>query len=132
VEEGRVIVHGVPGGGRNRNAITWTIEEDRVAKTGIPRHIELPLIITLQDEGRFCARVTVKAHYGFWRGALARSIPVLGKNDQPLYFDPPVMLSLATMGVEKGLDGKPIVENGGEFDQVDLAELSSFKNNQKA
>jgi hypothetical protein len=41
------------------------------------------------------------------------------------------MLSLATMGVEKGPDGKPIVEDGGEFDEVDLVGLSSFRNNQK-
>jgi hypothetical protein len=127
VEEGKVIVHGVRGGGRNRNAITWSIEEDHVAKEGLPRTIELPLIVTRESRGRFSARVTVKAHYGFWRGAIARSVPVLGKNDSPLYFDPTSLDSLIEKGKNKGPDGQLIVEQAGMFDDLDLSDFSTFR-----
>jgi len=124
VQKGRVVVHGVRGGGKHRNSITWSIEQDAVAESGIPRNIELPLVITTRGESRFSAKVTVKAHYGFRRGPLAR---VLGKNDEPLFFDPMVLESMANMGVEKGPDGKFIVKHSGPFDSVDLRSLSSFK-----
>lgn len=127
VEDGKVIVHGVRGGGRNRNAITWSIEEDHVAKAGIPRIVELPLIVTRETQARFSARVTVKAHYGFWRGALARSVPVLGKNDSPLFFDPTSLESMAKTGTSRGPDGTFIVEQAGLFDDLDLSSLSTFR-----
>ncbi|KAF1957693.1 hypothetical protein CC80DRAFT_592202 [Byssothecium circinans] len=125
LETGRVVVHGVRGGGRNRNSITWVIEQDSIQKSGIPRDIKLPLIVTRQSGGRFLARVTVKVHYGFWRGALARSIPVVGKNDEPLYFDPATVEAMAQNG-EKGPDGTPVAELCGPFDGIDLKDWSSF------
>ncbi|KAF2105078.1 hypothetical protein NA57DRAFT_51857 [Rhizodiscina lignyota] len=126
VKEGKVLVQGVRGGGRRRNAIIWTIREDEVAKQGIPHIVDLPLIVTRPGEGRFSATIQVKAHYGFWRGPLARTIPVLGKNDAPVFFDPPTLTSLAALGVERGPDGELIAQHGGSFDAVDLQTMSSF------
>ncbi|KAJ4288969.1 hypothetical protein N0V90_011311 [Kalmusia sp. IMI 367209] len=125
LEKGRVVVHGVRGGGRNRNSITWVVEQDSVEKSGIPRDIRLPLIVTRQNGGRFLARITVKAHYGFWRGALARSIPVVGKNDEPLYFDPATLENMAKDG-EKGPDGTLVAESCESFDGIDLKSWGSF------
>ncbi|KAF2653631.1 hypothetical protein K491DRAFT_680400 [Lophiostoma macrostomum CBS 122681] len=130
LEKGRITAHGVRGGGRNRNSITWVIEQDSVAKSGIPREIRLPLIVTRPGGARFSARVTVKVHYGFWRGALARSVPVVGKNHEPLFFDLQTLREVAERG-EKGVDGTRIAEVVGEMegrlDGVDLGSLSSFQ-----
>lgn len=125
MEKGRVVVHGVRGGGRHRNSITWTVEQDSVEKSGIPRDIKLPLIVTRQNNNRFSARVTVKAHYGFWRGALARSVPVVGNNEQPLYFDPATLENLVENGA-KGPDGTAIVQSCGILDEVNLKKYSSL------
>ena len=113
------------GGGRYRNAITWTIEENRIAKSGVPRDVLLPLVVTHRSR-RFRARVTVKAHFGFWRGALARSVPVLGRNDEPLYFEPAVLKSMAERGLDKGPDGTLVAEEVGSLDGEDLQAWSSF------
>ncbi|KAK7177631.1 hypothetical protein DPSP01_002398 [Paraphaeosphaeria sporulosa] len=125
LEKGRVVVHGVRGGGRHRNSVTWVIEQDSVEKGGIPRDIKLPLIVTRQNNNRFSARVTVKAHYGFRRGPLARSVPVVGKNEEPLYFDPATLDDMIENG-SRGPDGTPIVESCGIFDEKDLKNCSSF------
>ncbi|KAJ4354320.1 uncharacterized protein N0V89_006055 [Didymosphaeria variabile] len=125
LEKGRVVVHGVRGGGRHRNSITWVVEQDSVEKSGIPRDIKLPLIVTRQNNNRFSARVTVKAHYGFWRGALARSVPVVGKNEEPLYFDPATLEDMIKDGT-RGPDGTPVVELCEKFDEADLKSCSSF------
>lgn len=125
MEQGRVVVHGVRGGGRNRNSITWMVEQNAVQRSGIPRDIRLPLIVTRAGSGRFSARVTVKAHYGFWRGPLARSIPVIGKNDEPLYFDPSKLESMVD-AKERGPYGTLIAESCGVLNEVDLESLSSF------
>lgn len=119
------MVHGVRGGGRNRNSITWVVEQDAVEKSGIPREIRLPLIVTRPGDRRFSACVTVKAHYGFWRGALARSVPVIGKNNEPIYFDPATLESVAKSR-QRGNDGTIIAELYGPFDKVDLMTWSSF------
>lgn len=87
---------------KQTHAISWRIDEDIVAKQGVPREIVLPLIVVFQGEGRFSARVTVGAHYGFWRGVLARKVPVLGHSDKPLFFDPSKLTALVTLG-QQGL-----------------------------
>lgn len=117
----------IRGGNRDRNVMMWSIEEDLVAKDGIPRTIELPLIVTTKSQGRFSAQVTVKAHYGFWRGALARGVPVLGKNDSPLFFDPVMLASMATTNTSRGPDGRLVVEQAGAFDDLDLSKYSTFQ-----
>ncbi|KAF2469214.1 uncharacterized protein BDR25DRAFT_51859 [Lindgomyces ingoldianus] len=127
LEKGRVVVHGVRGGGRNHNIISWVVEQDSVAKAGIPRAIRLPLIVTRPIGGRFSARVTITAHYGFWRGKLARSIPVVGKNNDQLYFDPATLAAMAETG-EKGVDGTAVAEQVGALDDVDLVSWSSLPN----
>ncbi|KAF2450171.1 hypothetical protein P171DRAFT_479280 [Karstenula rhodostoma CBS 690.94] len=125
LEKGRVVVHGVRGGGRHRNSVTWVVEQDSIEKAGIPRDIKLPFIVTRQNNNRFSARVTVKAHYGFRRGPLARSVPVVGKNEEPLYFDPATLEDMIENG-NRGPDGTPIVESCGMFDEKDLKSCSSF------
>jgi len=126
IATGRTIIHSVRGGGRHLNALTWTIEEDRIAKAGIPRDLLLPLIVTHQSQ-RFRARVTVKAHFGLWRGTLARSVPVLGRNDEPLFFDPGALEKMAREGVERGPDGKLIAEEVEALDGLDLRVWSSLE-----
>jgi hypothetical protein len=68
----------------------------------------------------------VKAHFGFWRGTLARSVPVLGRNDEPLFFDPETLVRMAGEGVERGPDGRLIAEDIGGLDGVDLRGRSSL------
>jgi hypothetical protein len=101
------------------------VEQDSVERAGIPRDIRLPLVVTRQNNNRFSARVIVKAHYGFWRGALARSVPVVGKNEEPLYFEPATLHDMIE-NRDRGPDGTPIVEWCGTFDETDLKSCSSF------
>lgn len=106
--------------------MTWTVEQDDVEKSGIPREIRLPFIVTRQNKGRFLARVTIKAHYGFWRGALARNVPVVGKNDHPLYFDPSTLEEMEK-SKKKGPDGKLVAEACGIFDDLELERWSTLR-----
>lgn len=114
------------GGGKHLNVITWSIEEDRIAKSGLPRIVSLPLIVAHHNT-RFQARVTVRAHFGFWRGALARRVPVLGRNDDPVCFNSRALIEMAKMREERGPDGRLIAEEFGSLHKIDLQEFSSFQ-----
>lgn len=125
IQKGRVSIHGLRGGGRHRNSVGWVIKEDKVSRGGVPEALRLPIIVARPSATRFSARVTIKAHYGFWRGRLARSIPVVGKNDDPLYFDPKTLEEMMEKGT-RGVDGTKIAEHVGELDALDLGKWSSL------
>jgi hypothetical protein len=101
--------------GRDLNQVTWVIRENSVSKAGIPTSIELPIILMPTANRRFSAKIAVHAEYGFWQGPWAEKVPVLGKNDDPLYFDP-VELELREAEAARGKDGELIVERVGELD----------------
>ena len=124
-QEGRLVVHGMTSGRPARNKITWSIEEDRIMKKGMPREMQMPLIVTMKEERRFSAKVVVSAHYAFKRGLYSKLVPVIGRDADPLYFDPSVLHELARDS-KTGLDGKPIAETMGSFDDLALPKYSSF------
>jgi hypothetical protein len=101
--------------GRDLNQVTWVIREHSVSKTGIPTSIKLPIIVMPTANRRFSAKIAVHAEYGFWQGPWAEMVPVLGKNDDPLYFDPDE-LELREVEAARGKDGELIVERVGELD----------------
>jgi hypothetical protein len=101
--------------GRDLNQVTWVIREDSVSKTGIPTSIKLPIIVMPTANRRFAAKIAVHAEYGFWQGPWAEKVPVLGKNDDPLYFDPDE-LELREVEAARGKDGELINERVGELD----------------
>ena len=70
-------------------------------------------------------RVTVHATYGFCRGKWAESIPVLGRADEPLLFDPVVLGEKMEKG-EKGIGGIKIVEFSEKLEEIDLRRHSSL------
>ncbi|KAF1991486.1 hypothetical protein K402DRAFT_388884 [Aulographum hederae CBS 113979] len=152
VEKTHLTIHGVPAGGRNSNAVNFSITADPATKDGIPPNIVFPIIVTRppppppplvspapstastlasyipfigpaapspeittttgQTPGRgnrFALHLTLHAHYGFWRGPIAHTVPVLGKNDEPVYFDPDVLEQMAERG-DRGVDGRLVVE----------------------
>lgn len=127
-QEGKLVVHGMTSlttGQRARNKIIWSIEEDRILKTGMPREMRLPLIVNMKEERRFSARVIVSAHYAFKRGFYSKLVPVIGKNVDPLYFDPGILRGLAREQ-KTGLDGRPIAGVLGSLDDISLELCSSF------
>jgi hypothetical protein len=111
-------------GGAQRNNLLVTVVENPVDGQGIPSFLVLPFILTHQSR-RFSMRVTVKATFGFWRGKLAESIPVLGRVDEPLFFDPTVLQGMMEKE-ERGIGGVKIVEGRGSLEEVDLQEHSSL------
>ena len=123
--ESKLYVHGVRGGWRTKNNVTWTINEDRLKKDGLPREMCMPIIVTCKQPRRFSAQVTVSAHYALIRGQLAKMIPVIGKMDEPLYFDP-ATLRAAIEEKRSGPDGTPIAMDLGNLNDVPLSEYSSF------
>lgn len=111
--------------GRKRNNLVISVAEDCIQGGGIPHYLAVPFIIAHHSR-RFSMRVTVHATFGFWRGTLARTIPILGRADEPLYFDPAVLNEL--METERlGIDGIRVVKWGGELKDVELHEYSSMK-----
>jgi hypothetical protein len=109
--------------GRNRNEITWVLTENGISRKGVPRSLELPIIVSPRSGRRFSAKVTVHAHYGIWRGPLAKTIPVLGKNDDPLFFDPLVLEEMAARR-SRGFDRSIIVERAGILEDHDLDQIA--------
>ena len=124
-QEGRLVVHGLTTGRPTRNKITWSIEEDRILKTGMPREMQLPLIVNMEEKRRFSAKVVVSAHYAFKRGLYSKLVPVIGRNTAPLFFDPSVLSDLAR-DQKTGPDGTIIAEGMGSLDDIPLAVYSSF------
>lgn len=110
------------------NRITWTIEENRLLAQGMPREVKLPLIINTKEGRRFSAKVVVAAHFLFMSQRLAKTFPVIGRHDVPLYFDPIVLRDLAETGAPTSSDGSPVSEWVGELSIIELGapEYSSF------
>lgn len=96
-------------------------------KTGMPREMRVPLIVNMKEERRFSAKVVVSAHYAFKRGIYSKLVPIIGKNIDPLYFDPSLLHDLAR-DEKTELDGKPIAETKASLDDVPLKMYSSFLN----
>ena len=119
-------MHGVTSGRRARNRITWTVEENDVLKSGMPRETTMALVVNMKEERRFSAVVIVTAHYAFNRGLIAKMIPVIGKSHDPLYFDPAVLRDIAQKQTQTGLDGRPIAENVGPIEGIALSKYTSF------
>ncbi|KAK8073071.1 hypothetical protein PG996_006419 [Apiospora saccharicola] len=118
--------------GHDDNSLVVSVAEDPVDAGGIPKHLVLPLIVTIppQKRGRgkgrrFSMRVEVNARFGFWRrGVLADIVPVLGRADEPLYFDPGTMRQWMEEG-QTGVGGIKVVEWRGELEEVNLEEYFS-------
>ena len=123
--ESQIIVHGLARGRPARNRISWAILEDEILKTGMPGKMQMPVIVTMKQMQRFSAKVTVKAHYSFIKGVITKMVPVIGKMDDPLYFDPSVLDEKAT-SEERGLDSRRIAERVGELKDVRLGDYSTF------
>ena len=106
------------------------MEEDSIKESGTPFEALFPLIVTHKGN-RFCAKVTVKADIGFWRGAFGLNVPVLGQNDEPLFFDPATLISKAEGRVAGDRDGVLIAEKVGRLNDLELEGLSSFPAEEK-
>ena len=124
--ESKLHVHGVRSGRGTKNTVTWTIEEDRLKKNGMPREMHLPIIVTSKQPRRFSARVTLSAKYALIRGQMAKLVPVVGKMDEPLFFDPPA-LRAAVEEKQSGPDGTLVAMDLGDLNDVSLSEYSSFR-----
>lgn len=119
--------------GHDDNSLIVSVAEDPVDAAGIPKHLVLPLIVTAppprrrSGKGRrFSMRVEVRARFGFWRhGMLADIVPVLGRADEPLYFDPGVLRQWMEEG-RTGVGGIQVVEWRGGLEGVDLGEYFSL------
>lgn len=110
--------------GSHRNTLLVDISEDSVKADGVPEFITIPLIITHHGR-RFSMRVALHAHYGFWRGKLAETRPVLGRSDDPLFFDPAVMKQMMVDGSKAG-GAELVTEWLGSMDELDLRAHSSL------
>ena len=99
--------------GPQRNSLLVTISENPVSANGIPAFVVIPLLVG-HHQRRVSMRVTVKATFGFWRGKLAESVPVLGRADDPVFFDPAVLEKSLELG-DKGVDGTKIIDFAGNI-----------------
>lgn len=123
--ERRIIVHGLARGRPARNKINWVVIEDSILETGMPRTMQMPVIVTMKQMQRFSAKVLVTAHHSFVRGLITKMVPVIGRLDDPLYFDPSV-LDQKVVSEETGLDSRRIAERVGELKDISLSDYSSF------
>jgi hypothetical protein len=123
-EEGSLVVHGLRQGRPVMHQIVWTVKENKVLKDGIPRTLKFPLIVRAQKQRRFSAAVVVNAHYGIRRGLLASRVPVLGRYDEPIYFDPANLERMAKEKERSVFDGNVVVIESGDITQCDLSAYS--------
>ncbi|KIL84888.1 hypothetical protein FAVG1_11758 [Fusarium avenaceum] len=110
--------------GPGRNILYVRVEENAVDKAGVPDYLVVPFIITHRPR-RFRMRVAIHARFGLWRGKLADVVPILGRADEPLYFDPLVMRRIMEQG-RRGIDGEKVVEWRGALNEIMLQEYSSL------
>ncbi|KAJ4269499.1 hypothetical protein NW762_001159 [Fusarium torreyae] len=106
------------------NVLRVRVEENAVDKAGVPGHLVVPFIITHRSH-RFRMSVAIHARFGFWRGKLADVVPILGRADEPLYFDPLVMHRVMEQG-RRSVNGERVVEWRGALDEIMLQEYSSL------
>lgn len=111
--------------GQRRNQLLVAVKENPVDAYGIPSFLVVPLVVT-HTSRRFSMRVNVRATYGFWRGKLAEMVPILGRTDEPLFFDPKV-LAQKMESKEKGVGGINVVEGVKSLDNIDLRLHTSLR-----
>ncbi|KAJ4143123.1 hypothetical protein BFJ63_vAg100 [Fusarium oxysporum f. sp. narcissi] len=114
------VAHKGPG----QNKLHVRVEESSVDKAGVPDYLLVPFIIRHRSR-RFRMRVGIHARFGFWRGKLAEVVPILGRADEPLFFDPRVMRQAMEKG-RRGVNGEKVIEWHGALDEVALQEYSSL------
>ncbi|KAF5614234.1 uncharacterized protein FSUBG_114 [Fusarium subglutinans] len=114
------VAHKGPG----QNKLHVRVEESSVDEAGVPKYLVVPFIIGHRSR-RFRIRVGIHARFGFWRGKLAEVVPILGRADEPLFFDPLVMSRAMEKG-RRGVNGEKVVEWRGALDKVALQEYSSL------
>ena len=72
---------------RDLSLIKWTLREDPLKKTGLPKEVEsLGIIVSCEPGRKFAARVQIEADI---RLAMMQVSPMAGKKDEPLFFTPP-------------------------------------------
>ncbi|KAH7111194.1 hypothetical protein EDB81DRAFT_830659 [Dactylonectria macrodidyma] len=125
-QEGRLLVHGSTVGSPVRHKAIWRVSENPVSKLGVPKEMRLSLIVRPQNRRRFLARLVLHASYGIWRGPLASMVPIVGKSDNPIYFDPATLERMATQKECSRFDGTVVAEDVGDLDQCDISKYSSF------
>lgn len=116
LEEGRTSVHGVIGP-RPSNCVDWSITENKVLRDGLPGEFELALVTKYNEGRRFSATVTVWVSFGW--NIFGGKMRVMGKNDDPLFFNPGVLNRLCSNTDQLALGPKMIV-NLGCLDEVEL------------
>lgn len=109
--------------GRQSNSLLVKVAENPVQMTGIPSYLTIPFILTHHSR-RFSMRVSLKAKFGFWRGKLAEMVPVLGRADEPLFFDPKILQQMMETE-ERGIGGIKVVEWYDKLEELDLSTYSS-------
>jgi len=113
--------------GRRSNILHVVVEENQIDREGVPDFLVIPFVIAHKAR-RFSMRVAVNARYGFVRGKLAEIWPILGRADEPLYFDPLVMRRVMEKG-QRDDSGKKKVEWRGVLDSIELQDHSSLNVN---
>ncbi|KFY85032.1 hypothetical protein V498_07770 [Pseudogymnoascus sp. VKM F-4517 (FW-2822)] len=113
--------------GRRSNILHVVVEENPIDREGVPDFLVIPFVIAHKAR-RFSMRVAINARYGFVRGKLAEMWPILGRADEPLYFDPLVMRQLMEKG-QRDDSGKKKVEWRGVLDSIELQDHSSLNGN---
>ncbi|KZF22831.1 hypothetical protein L228DRAFT_247228 [Xylona heveae TC161] len=121
-KENRLVIHGVTYG-EPAATIVFTIKENEISKSGMPRQIDLALIVNTLSGKRFSASVEILADYGFRSGALG--MPARGKNLRPVFIDPEGLRQMAKDG-KRGVDGALIVTEASSLDNFALDTYSSL------
>jgi hypothetical protein len=125
-QEGLLLVHGSTLGSPVKHKVVWRVSENLISKLGIPKEMRLPFIVRPQNGRRFLAKLVLHASYGIWRGPLASMVPIVGKSDDPIYFDPTTLERMARQRDCSRFDGKTVEEEVGDLAQCDLSKHLSF------
>jgi hypothetical protein len=113
----RGALYGLDGG---KNQIVWTILENDVLKSGIPEVLEFAVLVGYTEGRRFSANVRVSAELGWNLLRSFKPTPVLGRNSDPLLFDPEKLRRFC------GGEGRDIVRDEGGLDKLNLTLMSGF------
>jgi hypothetical protein len=110
--------------GSQGRSLLVKVTEDTVRMTGIPSYLTIPFILTHQSL-RFCMRVSLTAKHCLRHGQSAKTIPVLGQANKPLFLDPKTLQQMMETE-ERSVENVKVAEWGGSLEAVDLETYSSL------
>lgn len=112
--------------GKGMFRVVWNLRENEVSESGMPRAVTFPVIVAPRGKRRFKATLDIRMQYVWVSNHMPGTAPLVGKDVEPVFFDPVVLDQLAREGDRSKVDKKTIVTvfDGETLENIKLEEYS--------